>query len=230
MSGFREKNVKDIMSYQKLLLLWVLLLIPATVTFAQDGSSKPKKETKLLSDKSNSDSNPSSDQTPKSATDDPNYSIGPDDEVSVNVWKEPDISRTVSVRPDGKISLPLLNDIQAAGLTPMQLSSEISERLKKFIEGPQVTIIITKSNSQRVFILGEVTRAGAYALLPNMTMLQALSSAGGFTQFANLKKIYVLRTENGKQTRLPFNYKEVVNGRRPEQNISLRPGDTIVVP
>lgn len=214
----------------KFFLLGALLLIPANITFAQDGSSKSKKQTKLLSDKSNGDSSPSADQTRKSATDDPNYAIGPDDEVNVNVWKEPDISRTVSVRPDGKISLPLLNDIQAAGLTPMQLSSEISERLKKFIESPQVTIIITKSNSQRVFILGEVSRAGAYSLLPNMTMLQALSSAGGFTQFANLKKIYVLRTENGKQIRLPFNYKEVVSGRRPEQNISLKPGDTIVVP
>ncbi|HXN21124.1 MAG TPA: polysaccharide biosynthesis/export family protein [Candidatus Dormibacteraeota bacterium] len=218
------------MRHVKFFLLAVLLLIPATITVAQDGSGKAKKETKLLSDKKPSDLRPGADQTPQSATDDPNYAIGPDDEVSVNVWKEPDVSRTVSVRPDGKISLPLLNDIQAAGLTPMQLSSEISERLKKFIEGPQVTIIITKSNSQRVFILGEVTRAGAYALLPNMTMLQALSSAGGFTQFANLKKIYVLRTENGKQTRLLFNYKEVVSGRRTEQNISLKPGDTIVVP
>jgi polysaccharide export outer membrane protein len=214
----------------KFFLLGALLLIPANITFSQDGSSKSKKQTKLLSGKSNGDSSPSADQTSKSATDDPNYAIGPDDEVSVNVWKEPDISRTISVRPDGKISLPLLNDIQAAGLTPMQLSSEISERLKKFIESPQVTIIITKSNSQRVFILGEVSRAGAYSLLPNMTMLQALSSAGGFTQFANLKKIYVLRTENGKQIRLLFNYKEVVSGRRPEQNIFLKPGDTIVVP
>jgi polysaccharide export outer membrane protein len=166
----------------------------------------------------------------KPATDDPNYMIGAQDVLDISVWKEPEVSRTVPVRPDGKISLPLLNDVQAAGLTPSQLAAQLTESLKKFVANPQVTVIVTTINSQRVYIMGEVIRAGAYPLLPGMTVLQGLSSAGGFTQFANLKKIYVLRQENGKQVKLPFNYKEVVGGKNPDQNITLKAGDTIVVP
>ncbi len=134
------------------------------------------------------------------------------------------------VRPDGKISLPLLNDVQASGLTAMELAINITEGLKKFINNPQVTVTVTEINSRRVYVNGEVTRPGAFALLPNMTVLQALTSAGGFTQFARTNKIYVLRTEGGKQVKHPFNYKDVVNGKRPEDNIVLQPGDTIVVP
>jgi polysaccharide biosynthesis/export protein len=167
---------------------------------------------------------------PRPATDDPNYIIGPDDEVNVSVWREPDISRSVPVRPDGKISLPLLNDVQAAGLTPMQLAADITTKLKKFIDSPQVTVIMTRVNSQRIFILGEVARAGAYPLLPNMTILAALSSAGGLTPFAKQSKVHILRVENGKQTIIPFNYKDVVAGRHPEENVALKGGDTIVVP
>lgn len=161
---------------------------------------------------------------------DPNYVIGAQDLLDVSVWKEPDLSRQVPVRPDGKISLPLLNDVQAMGMTPSQLASQITEGLSKFMNSPQVTVIVTQINSQRVYILGEVGRAGAYGLLPGMTVLQALSNAGGFTAFANQKGIYVLRQENGKQQKLLFNYKEVVSGKKPEQNIELKPGDTIVIP
>lgn len=166
----------------------------------------------------------------KPATEDPNYIIGAQDVVDISVWKEPEVSRTVPVRPDGKISLPLLNDVQAAGLTPSQLAAQLTETLKKFVASPQVTVIVTAINSQRIYIMGEVLRAGAYPLLPGMTFLQALSSAGGFSQFANMKKIYLLRTENGKQVKFPFNYKQVIAGKNPEQNISLKAGDTIVVP
>jgi polysaccharide export outer membrane protein len=165
-----------------------------------------------------------------SATADPNYIIGPQDVLDINVWKETELTRTVPVRPDGKISLPLLNDVEAGGLTPVQLAAEITENLKKFIANPQVTVIVTQINSQRVYILGETTRPGAYPLLPGMTVLQALSSAGGFTQFASLKKIYVLRKENGKQEKFPFNYKAVVSGNLTEENIVLKAGDQIVVP
>jgi polysaccharide biosynthesis/export protein len=218
------------MKNSKFFLSVLLLVIAAIPSSAQDNSSKSRAGNKLLTAQNGRASSTTVDAAVKSVTDDPNYAIGPEDELYVNVWKEPDISRTVPVRPDGKISLPLLNDVQASGLTPMQLGSEIKERLKKFISEPQVTIIITKINSQRVFLVGEVTRAGAYPLLANMNVLQALSSAGGFTQFANLKKIHVLRMENGKQISLPFRYKDVASGHHPEQNISLRPGDTIVVP
>jgi polysaccharide export outer membrane protein len=157
------------------------------------------------------------------------YVIGADDTLHISVWKEPDLSETLPVRPDGKISMPLLNDVMAAGLTPLELKDSITEKLKKYIADPRVTVVVTAMNSRRIFVTGEVTHTGPMALLPHMTMLQALAEAG-FTQFANLKAIYVLRTENGKQEKLPFNYKEVVKGNRPEQNIVLKPGDTVVVP
>lgn len=165
-----------------------------------------------------------------SASDDPEYKIGAQDVLKIDVWKEDQLTRTVPVRPDGKITLPLLNDIQAAGLTPMELAGVITEQLKKFVNSPQVTVSVTEINSRRVYVTGEVLKAGAYALLPHMTVLQALSSSGGFTQFARVKNIYVLRTENGKQTKIPFNYKESVSGKNPGQNIELIPGDVIVVP
>jgi polysaccharide biosynthesis/export protein len=167
---------------------------------------------------------------PVPATNDPAYLIGAEDVLSISVWKEPEITRTVPVRPDGKISLPLINDIQAVGLTPLQLTTRITEELKKYLAEPQVTVIVTAINSRRIYIMGEVGRPGTFQLLPDMTILQALSGAGGFTQFANMKGIYLLRNENGKQVKYPFNYKEVVKGQRPEQNLVLKPGDTIIVP
>jgi|SRR5579859_404373 len=161
---------------------------------------------------------------------DPAYRIGPQDVLKIDVWKEDQLTRTVPVRPDGKITLPLVNDIQAVGLTPMELAGVITEELKKYITAPQVSVSVTEINSRRIYVTGEVLKAGAYALLPNMTVLQALSSSGGFTQFARIKNIYVLRTENGKQTKVPFNYKEAVSGKNPGENIELLPGDVIVVP
>ena len=163
-------------------------------------------------------------------TSDPDYKIGAQDIVRIDVWKEPEISRTTPVRPDGRISLPLLNDVQAAGLTPTQLAANISEGLKKFITNPQVTVGINEINSRRVYVTGEVTKPGAFPLQAGMTVLQALTSSGGFTQFARIKGIYVLRTEDGKQVKHPFNYKDVVKGKKPEDNIVLQPGDVIVVP
>ena len=158
------------------------------------------------------------------------YVIGLEDVLDVNIWKEPEISRTVPVRSDGKISLPLLHDVQAAGLTPVQLGAEISKDLKKFFNDPQVTVIVAAMNSQKVYILGEVSKPGPVLLVPNMTVLQVLSVAGGLSQYANEKKIYVLRKENGKETRLLFDYRQAVEGRGPGRNIVLKPGDTIVVP
>jgi polysaccharide export outer membrane protein len=171
-----------------------------------------------------------SSQPPKPATGDPNYSIGPEDVLTIDVWREPELSRTVPVRRDGKISLPLLNDVQAAGLTPTQLSSEIVAKLHATVINPHVTVIVAQMSSQRIYILGQVTRGGAYPLVPDMTAVQALSIAGGFTPFAKLKRIYVMRTENGENKVFPINYKEIINGRKSQQNIQLKPGDTIVVP
>lgn len=166
--------------------------------------------------------------TAVAATTDAGYKIGPQDVLRIDVWKEAEISRSVPVRPDGKISLPLLNDVQAAGYTPMELANLISEGLKKYITNPQVTVSVSEINSRRVYVTGEVTKPGAYPLLPNMTALQLLTSAGGFTQFARTKNIYVLRTEAGKQVKHPFNYKDVVNGK--SDDVALQVGDTIVVP
>jgi len=167
---------------------------------------------------------------PASAAVDSEYKIGPQDVLRIDVWKEPDITRTIPVRPDGKISLPLLNDVQATGLSAHELAMNISKGFEKYINNPQVTVTVMEINSRRVYLTGEVARTGAIPLLPNMTVLQALSSGGGFTQFAKIKSIYVLRQEAGKQVKLPFNYKEVVAGKKPEDNILLQPGDVIVVP
>lgn len=164
------------------------------------------------------------------ATKDPNYIIGAQDVLDISVWKEPELTRSVPVRPDGKISIPLLNDVQAAGLTPTQLAAQITDTLKKYVTNPQVTVIVVQINSQRIYILGEVTRPGAFPMLPGMTILQGLSSAGGFTPYAKLKSIYLLRDVNGKQEKYPFNYKEVLSGRHAEENLPLKAGDTIVVP
>ena len=165
---------------------------------------------------------------PIPATTEQDYHIGPQDVVQIDVWKEAEISRTIPVRPDGKISLPLLNDVQAAGLTAMQLAGNIREGLTKYLNNPQVTVTVTQINSRRVFVTGEVVRSGALPLLPSMTVLQALSSAGGFTQFAKEKGIYILRNEDGKQVKHPYNYKDVLKGKK--EDILLQPGDVIVVP
>lgn len=204
------------------LLLWVgltttALLSQASGTQPSGGSATPKNDNAKAADEVQS-ANVGSD-----------YIIGADDTLHISVWKEPDLTETLPVRPDGKISMPLLNDVTAAGLTPLQLRDTITERLKKYIADPRVTVVVTGMNSRRVFVTGEVTHTGPMTLLPQMTVLQALAQAG-FTQFANPKAIYLLRTENGKQQKIPFNYKEVVKGNRPEQNIMLKPGDTIVVP
>ncbi len=156
------------------------------------------------------------------------YKIGPQDVLRVDVWKEPDISRVIPVRPDGKISLPLLNDVQAAGLTAMQLAAEIRDGLTKYITTPQVTVTVTEINSRRVYCNGEFLKPGALTLLPNMTALQAISSCGGFTQFAKIKGVYVLRVQDGKQNQLSLNYKEVIKGKSPD--ITLQPGDILVAP
>lgn len=201
-------------------LAFVALAIPVR---AQDNSGSKQSAADAQSANTNG-------ATSKSATNDPNYVIGPQDVLDISVWKEPGVTRTVPVRPDGKISLPLLNDVQAAGLTPMQLSVSLTEKLKKFMDAPQVTVIVTQINSQRVYVIGQVMRPGAYPLVPGMTILQALSSAGGFAQFANEKKVFLLRTVDGAQTKSYFNYKQVLNGKNTEQNQVLKAGDQIVVP
>jgi polysaccharide biosynthesis/export protein len=195
------------------------LVLISSIALAQDAPAQPA-------------DSPASDKTPNAVSTSPagpEYVIGPEDVLHIAVWKEADLTATLPVRPDGKISLPLLDDVQASGLTPKQLSQSLAEKLKKYVADPHVTVVVTQINSKRIYLVGEVLRAGAMPMLPNMTVLQALSSAG-LNQFAKTKGIYVLRTENGKQQKLPVNYRKLVKGEQIEQNYVLQPGDTIVVP
>lgn len=167
----------------------------------------------------------------KPLTEPSGYRIGTGDVLQILVWKEPDASvPNVVVRPDGKITVPLVKEIEVVGLTPQELEKLLVERLSKFIRGVDVTVVPKEIVSQKVFILGAVRKEGPIPIQSAMTVLQALNAAGGLTEYAKKKKIYILRNENGKQVRIPFDYQAVIRGEKPEQNILVRPEDTIVVP
>ena len=157
------------------------------------------------------------------------YVIGASDVLIITVWKEPTLSGTILVRPDGMISLALLGDVQASGLTPLQLADQISSKLKKYIQDPNVSVVISQIHSKVVYLLGEVIKRGPVDMTPGMTVLQAIASAGGLTDFANKKKIYILRSDSGAQRKIPINYKEALQGGG-SPDLVLKPGDTIVVP
>ena len=208
-----------------LILLFVITSAPAK---SQDTGAQEKQDKKEEAGKDSKGQT-----TPASApvaTDDPTYKIGPQDVLRIDVWREDQLTRTVPVRPDGKITLPLLNDVQAVGRTPMELAAAITEELKKYVTNPQVTVSVSEINSKRIYVNGEVNKAGAYQLLPHMTVLQALSGSGGFTAFARIKRIYILRSVDGKPVKIPFDYKAAITGKNLEQNIELQPGDVVVVP
>jgi polysaccharide biosynthesis/export protein len=162
---------------------------------------------------------------------DDSYVIGVDDVLAINVWKEAEISRSVPVRSDGKISLPLVGEVTAAGETPKKLEGEITAKLTNYISEPEVTVIVQEMKSQKINILGQIMHPGSYPLSNSMTVLDAIAAAGGFRDFAKKKSVYVLRQNgDGTQTRLAFNYKEVIKGKNPNQNVGLQSRDTIVVP
>src|SRR5580658_10227194 len=162
---------------------------------------------------------------------DNSFVIGNDDRLAINVWKEPELTRSIPVRSDGKISLPLVGELQATGRTPLQLEEEISARLKSYITDPEVTVIVEQINSQKFNILGQVAKPGSYPLAAATTVLDAIAAAGGFRDFAKQKNIYILRqSAGGRETRIAFNYKDVIKGKNPAQNIKLEPHDTVVVP
>jgi polysaccharide export outer membrane protein len=167
----------------------------------------------------------------KESEEDNSFIIGPDDMLAVSVWKEPEISRSIPVRSDGKITLPLVGEIQAGGQTPRQLQMAIATRLQNYISEPEVTVMVQEVRSQRFNILGQVAKPGSYLISNSARVLDAIAVAGGFRDFAKKKSIYVLRQNgSGQQSRLPFNYAEVVKGKKPEQNVELKPHDTVVVP
>jgi len=158
------------------------------------------------------------------------FIIGPEDSLSINVWKEPELSTSVIVRSDGKISLPLINEIQASGMTTKQLQDHIAERLKDFVASPVVTVMVKEIRSQSVTVLGEVTRPGVYPFGSPMSVTELIGRAGGFQAYAKKNKIRILRNENGHQIQFPFNFKDFIKGKNPGQNISLKNGDTVIVP
>jgi polysaccharide export outer membrane protein len=160
----------------------------------------------------------------------PGYVIGPDDVLIVLFRYDKDLTTEVAVRPDGMISVPLLSDVQAAGLTPEQLRDKVAESAKRFIEDPAVTVIVKAINSRKVFITGQVAKPGPYPLMAPTTVLQLISMAGGLSEFADQKGITVMRVENGKPVSFRFNYKDVTKRKNLGQNIELKPGDTVIVP
>jgi polysaccharide export outer membrane protein len=208
----------------QVLTFFVLLSVAA---FTQSDNSSGQPAPAVDAGKSAGEAGTSS----KRAASDDSYVIGANDVLAINVWKEPDISRSVPVRADGKISLPLVGELMASGQTPRQLEQEITKRLQSYISEPEVTVIVTDSRSQKVNILGMVARPGTYLLGGSTTILDAIAMAGGFRDFAKKKSIYVLRANSdGTQKRIPFNYQEVIKGTKPEQNVKLQAGDTLVVP
>lgn len=163
--------------------------------------------------------------------DNKSYVIGENDMLDIDVWKEKEISRQIPVRPDGKISLPLIGEIQASGLTPLQLQDNITQQLKSYIDNPEVTVIVDEPRSHQFNVVGQVARPGTYQLSESMTVLDAIAGAGGFKDFAKETKIYVLRVaQGGTRVRIMFNYKKVIRGDDLQENVALKPGDTIVVP
>jgi polysaccharide export outer membrane protein len=158
------------------------------------------------------------------------YVIGPEDILTVVFWREKDMSSDVSVRPDGKITLPLLNEIEATGRTPEQLRAAITEAASRYIEDPTVSVVVKQINSRKVFITGQVPKPGPYILNTPMTVLQLIAMAGGVNEFAKAKNILITREEQGRPVAIRFNYKDVTKGKNLKQNIELRPGDTVIVP
>jgi polysaccharide biosynthesis/export protein len=159
-----------------------------------------------------------------------NYIIGSEDVLYIHVWKEEHLSRTVPVRIDGKISLPLVDEIQAAGLTPLQLKELLMKRLKEFVDIPNISVMVMEANSFKVYISGQIKNPGVYRIRSETSLLQIIPMAGGFTEWANQKKILIIRKENGKEKRMTVNYKKIVKGDDPSSNIILKAGDSIIVP
>ncbi len=157
------------------------------------------------------------------------YIIGLSDVISISVFKEPNLSSSMFVRPDGMISMPLVGDIKASGKTPLQLADDISTKLRKFIQDPNVTIVLNSMISKKVYLIGEVAKTGPIEMTPGMTVLQAIATAGGLSEYANKNKIYILRMEAGKQQKISVQYKQALRGDH-SLNLLLNPGDTIIVP
>jgi len=209
---------------QQLLFAGALLFgITVAPVMAQEGEKKPPV----------SSSEPTKSPAKTLKADDPSltgYTIGERDILDIVVWREKDLSEEVVVRPDGKITIPLVNEIYVIGITPLQLQETLTEKLKHFVNTPQVTVAVKEINSRKVFLIGHVAHEGVFRISSSTTVSEIIIEAGGLSQFAKRKKIYILRNVNGKQTRLPFNYDALIKNQPNSQDIVLQPGDKIVVP
>lgn len=199
----------------RFIALWVLALVVALAAAPPGSGGKDKAKA----------------AAPATAASPPVYTIGPNDVLTINVWQEKDLSATLPVRPDGEISLPLIGQVRASGYTPLEFQQILTDKLKTYIDHPRVTVVVEKVLSRTFNVLGHVVKPGSYPLDQPTTVLDALAQAGGPAEFANTKKIYVLRyRKDGSHRIYPFNYKQVIKGHLPGENIRLEPGDTVVVP
>jgi polysaccharide export outer membrane protein len=232
---------RDLLGGQKT-ALWIMLVRTAIVgitfaAFAQGAVAQadppkdsPAKTTEKSTAKGQAPATAKSEVPERSPAVDPDaYRIGLDDQLMISVWKEPELSMTVVVRPDGMITLPLVNDLHVVGLKPIELQQVLIEKLKPFLSEPQVTVIVQGIRSRKVYLVGNVSKQGSYPLNGGETVLQLLAASGGVGPFAKPDSIYILRTENNKQVRIPFQYKKALKGKTKE-DILLQPGDVIVVP
>jgi polysaccharide export outer membrane protein len=201
--------------------LWGIGIMGAIILFIMTNMAYPQADKEILSRK---------EAQAEIATDTDQYVIGAEDVLYIHVWKEEAFTRTVPVRIDGKISLPLVQDVKAAGLTPLQLKEVLTRKLKEFVENPVVSVTVMEANSYKVYVSGQVKTPGVYRLRSETSVAQIIPMAGGFTEWANQKRILIIRNENGREKRITVNYKKILSGSDPSLNITLKPGDAIVVP
>jgi polysaccharide export outer membrane protein len=235
----RDKNIRY---WCLVFLLFLVCSGEVCVITAQESAAKPAPPVQQASissrqgEMSNLDNSKENleattpDHATKQEIDPSSYRIGEQDALTITVWKEKDMSSSVVVRPDGKITVPLVGELKVIGLTPLQLQSILAEDLEPFIKVPKVTVAVAEIRSRKVYVIGHTAREGPFMINSSTTVLQLIAQAGGVRDFAKRKKIYILRVHGTEQTRIPFNYDDVIKGKHPEQNVLLEPGDTIVVP
>jgi len=227
MNGINPTSNRKEHDWQRRLRAILICGLAVGQAWAQEGSKKS--EQVMAASAIDQPASPVQPLPPKAEGD--SFVIGADDVLAVNVWKEPDISRSIPVRSDGKITLPLVGELQAGGQTPRQLEEEIAAKLQNYISEPEVTVMVQEIRSQRFNVLGQVAKPGSYLLSNSARVLDAIALAGGFRDFAKKKSIYVLRQNaEGGQSRLPFNYADVIKGKSLAQNVELKPHDTVIVP
>ena len=208
----KERNMKRLLSIGSIATFILIIMT---------GMACPQADKEILSKKG---------AQAEVALDGDQYTIGAEDVLYIHVWKEEALTRTVPVRMDGKISLPLVQEVKAAGLTPLQLKEVLMRKLKEFIESPIVSVTVMEANSYKVYVTGQVRNPGVYRLRSETTLVQMISLAGGFTEWANQKKIVIVRKEDGREKRIKVNYKKIMGGGNPGSDVFLKAGDTLIIP